>query len=840
LLILVLAIVFLIPYLSPISKTNNYSLKISEENSEELKNISEKLEIKEKHTFMTQISDKLLKYKILEITQEFNEKNVSFKEFLTVNVKNFLSLKSSHIYDTLIDHFKREKGTNRLILVKGYLFAKPFKTWIYECKPLTTEVIDKIEKNLEILKYVVYTLLEEAINEGAKVIISDLSKFIGVGHNMVRNTAKLMGNLNVIDYKRSYGIESANLQDVTTSTTGTQYHLSIQYLLTKYFGIVFGKIIYSEPHILKPLSSDHPDLLIILNDMDKGFQYHFRNKFDKLNVSIISFLDYEFIIVDFTTLISTSNIREKIKKYFPPPNALFLIVGIGLDDNILHEYKNVIIPYNVKIIGHEFFCRLMQLDLPKNKRFLIIFNDILKEVKEKNIEGLKNINQTIKTNLYRTSDLEKKLGVDSLSKIFNITDTAPKLFKLYFEKIINEIKRYGNSLNLPPECIETAKNFIIKAKKLDLIRINYEPIGYVGAALYLSSRFLLQKNEVTQEIVSDSLKMSTTPLQDRMSELRQCDEIILDVLFDASIKQILRTLQINSSQCKELAMTVIKLVYKKIYKVQKRESAHKEPIVISATAIYLAANKLGIRMQQKKISTLIGFTTSAIYYTIVEFKVIEGEFKKLNIELVDPIGTRRLENAKKVDDQIIEVLKEYRELGTREILTKLNESASKERNFYEHLNDMVERGMLRKKSVQIGSTTQARWKIKEFKDEILENLEKGRNLSTNQLLSKLKMDLSRKGYLEEYLSKFVEDGIIKNENNSWKLIRLKGIDEEIADLLKKRGKLNTLQIISKLKHYSPNTLRPHLYNLAKLGIIKKDQRREGKITINYWEYSNVK
>ena len=153
---------------------------------------------------------------------------------------------------------------------------------------------------------------------------------------------------------------------------------------------------------------------------------------------------------------------------------------------------------------------------------------------------------------------------------------------------------------------------------------------------------------------------------------------------------------------------------------------------------------------------------------------------------------------------------------------------------------MVERGMLRKKLVQIGSTTQARWKIKEFKDEILENLEKGRNLSTNQLLSKLKMDLSRKGYLEEYLSKFVEDGIIKNENNSWKLIRLKGIDEEIADLLKKRGKLNTLQIISKLKHYSPNTLRPHLYNLAKLGIIKKDQRREGKITINYWEYSNVK
>ena len=80
-------------------------------------------------------------------------------------------------------------------------------------------------------------------------------------------------------------------------------------------------------------------------------------------------------------------------------------------------------------------------------------------------------------------------------------------------------------------------------------------------------------------------------------------------------------------------------------------------------------------------------------------------------------------------------------------------------------------------------------------------LEKEKNLNTYQLLSKLKIDLSKKGYLEEYLNILVDDGIIKNDNNSWTLIKLKGIDEEIADLLKKRGKLNTLQILSKLKHY---------------------------------------
>ena len=59
--------------------------------------------------------------------------------------------------------------------------------------------------------------------------------------------------------------------------------------------------------------------------------------------------------------------------------------------------------------------------------------------------------------------------------------------------------------------------------------------------------------------------------------------------------------------------------------------------------------------------------------------------------------------------------------------------------------------------------------------------------------------MSRNEYLQEYLSKLVEDKIIKNENSLWKSIRLKGIDEEITDLLEKRGKLNILQIISKLK-----------------------------------------
>ena len=325
-----------------------------------------------------------------------------------------------------------------------------------------------------------------------------------------------------------------------------------------------------------------------------------------------------------------------------------------------------------------------------------------------------------------------------------------------------------------------------------------------------------------------------------MAELTQNDEILFNILYNASINQILNKLGISSSKYKDLVMKIIKLAFEKIYKVQDRESAHKEPIVITATAIYLAVNNLGMIIQQDKIAKIIGFTTSAIYYTLIEFKAIEDDFKKLNIELVDPIGKKRLENSKKIDEKIIKVLKEHSELNTKQILAKLNEDPSKERNLYDHLNSLTEQGILRKRLVQIGSSLKARWKIKDFSDKIVEILEKEWELNTIQLLLNLNMNISRKGFLEEHLNKLVEKGIIKYEKDFWKLKRSKTMDEEIIALLKMSSRLNTVQIISELKQYSPNTLRPHLNKLAELGVLKKDQRRDGKITINYWEYSNVK
>ena len=819
---------------APSPSKDEYEEMISFE-SVGFKDVNEELGIKEAENFVTQLTDDSLKYKILEIVKEFQEKCVPFKEFLILNVKTFLSLKESGVYNTLIEQYRSEKGSNKLILVKGYRFTNPFKTWVDELDTSITEALSIIEKNFEILKYVVYFLIEGSEKENLKIRISELSKFIGVGSMMVRKTAILLGDLKVIDYTRNYGIESVNLRDVTKSTAGTYYHLSINYLLTTHFKIMFQQKIYSEPYILKPLSSDHPDFLMILNSMGQGFQDHFRNEFDKKNSSLINFRDYRFVILDFTTFISTRNIKNKLEKYFPQTDVLFLIVGIGLDSDIMHKYKNVLIPYNVKIISPDFFCRLIQLDLPKNEDSLILFNRILKYAEEHNIDALKDINRAIKTDLYNTTDLMTELGTKNLSEIFSFADTSSEFLIIYMGEIKKELEKYGASLNLPPECIETAKNLIVQAKNLDIIGINYDPIGYVGAALYLSSRFLLQKFSISQEMIYANLKITNTPLRSRMSELTQNDEILFNILFNASINQILNKLDIISAKYKDLAMKIIKLAFEKIYKVHDRESAHKEPIVITATAIYLAVNNLGMIIQQDKIAKIIGFTTSAIYYTLIEFKAIENEFKKLNIELVDPIGKKRLGNSKKFDEQIISVLKGYGELTTKQILVKFNEDPSKERNLYDHLNSLTEQGILRKRLVQIGSSLQARWKIKDFSDKIVEILEKEWELSTIQLLSKLNMDISRKGYLEEYLSKLVEDGIIKNENNLWKLIRLKGIDEEITDLLKIRGKLNTLQIISKLKHYSPNTLRPHLYNLAKLGIIRKYQRREGKISINYWE-----
>ncbi|MFW9878768.1 MAG: hypothetical protein ACFFG0_37290, partial [Candidatus Thorarchaeota archaeon] len=320
---------------------------------------------------------------------------------------------------------------------------------------------------------------------------------------------------------------------------------------------------------------------------------------------------------------------------------------------------------------------------------------------------------------------------------------------------------------------------------------------------------MLQKYGITQEIIYEKLKITNTPLESRMSELTQNDEILFNVLFNASVNQILERLDIRLAKYKNLDMRIIKFVFEKIYSVQDRESAHKEPIVITATAIYLAVNNLVTIIPQEEIAEIIGFTTSAIYYTLVEFKVVEDEFKKINLELTDPIGKKKLEKSKKFDEQIINVLKKYYELNKRQILAKLNKDSSKERNLYDHLNSMAEQGILKKRLVQVGSSIQARWKIKDFTDKIIEIFEKERNLGTIQLLSKLNMDISRKGYLEEYLNKLVENELIEYKEDFWKLKRSKNMDEEIIDILKNKSRLNTLQIISELKQFSPNTLRSH-------------------------------
>ncbi len=90
-----------------------------------------------------------------------------------------------------------------------------------------------------------------------------------------------------------------------------------------------------------------------------------------------------------------------------------------------------------------------------------------------------------------------------------------------------------------------------------------------------------------------------------MSELTQNDENLFDILFNASVNQILDKLDISSAKYKYLALKTIKLVFEKIYKVQDWESAHKEPIVITATAIYLAVNNLGKIIQQEKIAAIL-------------------------------------------------------------------------------------------------------------------------------------------------------------------------------------------------------------------------------------------
>ena len=80
------------------------------------------------------------------------------------------------------------------------------------------------------------------------------------------------------------------------------------------------------------------------------------------------------------------------------------------------------------------------------------------------------------------------------------------------------------------------------------------------------------------------------------------------------------------------------------------------------------------------------------------------------------------------------------------------------RNIFDHLNKMAELGILRKKLMQVGRSLQARWKIKDLDDRIVEILEKEERLSTTQIRLILKLDLSRESDLEETLNKLVEKG----------------------------------------------------------------------------------
>lgn len=96
-------------------------------------------------------TENYLTEKILELIEEFEEKEVPYNIFLNCRVPNFLNLKKYGMYDKLLTQFKKTKR-RAVILRKGFTFSKSFNRWILDKKPNLYEQIKQINENFEVVK----------------------------------------------------------------------------------------------------------------------------------------------------------------------------------------------------------------------------------------------------------------------------------------------------------------------------------------------------------------------------------------------------------------------------------------------------------------------------------------------------------------------------------------------------------------------------------------------------------------------------------------------------------------------------------------------------------------
>jgi transcription initiation factor TFIIIB Brf1 subunit/transcription initiation factor TFIIB/Mn-dependent DtxR family transcriptional regulator len=639
-------------------------------------------------------TDLLVLDKIKEAVKKFEEKKLPYDVFLNSNVPNFLSLKKNGIYDKLITQFKMTKR-RALILKKGFIFSESFKKWLLYKHPNYSEKIKKINENFEILQYIVYELIEESkkpINK--RKFIKEIAMSIGVSSSTITNFGKKLGELGIIDYNSKFSIKTTILKEnrFFSRDLGLIDHEAMNNILTIYFKKVWNAKFYAEPYIFKPISLEHPDGLITLRLMSKNFQDFFNSTFYRIFPDLMSFKEYDYILIDYTSLISEENVKTKLNKYFPPNNTLLLIIGFSLDKNNMEFQDFSFLPFNVKVISPSFLAKLIQLNLLNNNNFQIIFDKIITAINENDFEKLIKIRERTKTKLNKTETLIIDLQTSNLSSIFNSATNKSSVFRQKnVENIKSGIDELSKKFKLNSEIEILANDIIDNLYDSKEISLSYDYTGYVAASIYASSKFLL--NKISYEDLTAFLKITSTPLTNRLNDIKNNPKLIFDLLIHALIKKILKLLSISDDNIKKKILEIIKIFYKNYL------SSIDKVIAFCITIIYLVVNRFDKKLSQRKICEILNFNNrNGITW------ILEDLTKLKEISLNFGIDCENIKN-NRITDELIELLMEKGALTTKQVIQEMGFDCRR------HLKKLLNDKIIEKELKFIGRTKTAFWKL---------------------------------------------------------------------------------------------------------------------------------
>lgn len=667
---------------------NNCKLKDSDENN----NTNDKTE-----SFLTE--------KILEFIEEFEQNTLAYDDFLILKIPNFLLLKSEFNYDSIIINYKKTRK-RAVPYVKGYQLSRSFKKWISNNHPDLFNLFNKIDEKYEILQFVIYSLLMES-NESIRYrkSLKEISEEIGVSRWSITQTAFILDELGILDFKEKFGLDIVKNKSkiLQKRALGIFAHQAINNLLTKYFSDVLHEMYFSEPYILLPSSTKHPDGLFILKDLDNSIK----------NVFVEEFLgNFDYVIIDYT-FFSLKRTINKLKKYFPSKNVLLLVVCY----DIKHErilFRDIFFPDNVKIISFQFLAKLLLLDFPENKSYFDALKKIQSCIKSIDFIEIHNTLNKLSTTLYNTNDLMNYLGTGYLSKIFYKEYNLEIAKKHFITLIKREFEILNGKLNLPKNCVLLFNKVLNYLIELDEISILKDHLSYVGALTYLSSRFLFLPN-ITQKFIASNLGISRHGMKLRIKDIKKYDSFFLELIYPFSLNELLIYFNINNSECYNIALEILNIAHYKIFSEQEEIN-----FALPLTAIYLAANNLGIAITQEAIIDKVKYEYRTVIFNIIsKFREFSDTFEKIGIDLNDPI--------KEKENRILKALLNFEELTQIQIrdIIKLEPII--------HLNKLIQKGLIKKNNNIYKLIKQGRI-ISSFEEffEFYKNYQKSQKYSSNE------------------------------------------------------------------------------------------------------------